>query len=347
MFLEQGVQPDILVCRTEHELSKDLKRKIGLFCNVNEESVIESLDASSIYDVPLLMEKEELDKVVLKKLGMPYQETPDLSNWKDFLNRLRNPKHEVEIGIIGKYIELKDAYKSIAESFIHAGAFNLCQVKVRWIHSEDLEESNISDLLSGLSGVLVAPGFGERGIEGKIAAIRYARENAIPFLGICLGMQCAVIEFARNVLGLLDAHSTEMNVNTSAPVIHLQESQRNVTQKGGTMRLGAYPCQITEGSRAALAYHRSEISERHRHRYEFNNTYLEQFENAGMLASGINKEQGLVEIVEVTGHPWFVGVQFHPEYKSTVDNPHPLFIDFVKAALERQNQTAKTASAVV
>jgi len=347
MFLEQGVQPDILVCRTEHELSKDLKRKIGLFCNVNEESVIESLDASSIYDVPLLMEKEELDKVVLKKLGMPYQETPDLSNWKDFLNRLRNPKHEVEIGIIGKYIELKDAYKSIAESFIHAGAFNLCQVKVRWIHSEDLEESNISDLLSGLSGVLVAPGFGERGIEGKIAAIRYARENAIPFLGICLGMQCAVIEFARNVLGLLDAHSTEMNANTSAPVIHLQESQRNVTQKGGTMRLGAYPCQIAEGSRAALAYHRSEISERHRHRYEFNNTYLEQFENAGMLASGINKEQGLVEIVEVTGHPWFVGVQFHPEYKSTVDNPHPLFIDFVKAALERQNQTAKTASAVV
>jgi CTP synthase len=347
MFLEQGVQPDILVCRTEHELSKDLKRKIGLFCNVNEESVIESLDASSIYDVPLLMEKEELDKVVLKKLGMPHQETPDLSNWKDFLNRLRNPKHEVEIGIIGKYIELKDAYKSIAESFIHAGAFNLCQVKVRWIHSEDLEESNISDLLSGLSGVLVAPGFGERGIEGKIAAIRYARENAIPFLGICLGMQCAVIEFARNVLGLLDAHSTEMNANTSAPVIHLQESQRNVTQKGGTMRLGAYPCQIAEGSRAALAYHRSEISERHRHRYEFNNTYLEQFENAGMLASGINKEQGLVEIVEVTGHPWFVGVQFHPEYKSTVDNPHPLFIDFVKAALERQNQTAKTASAVV
>ncbi len=347
MFLEQGVQPDILVCRTEHELSKDLKRKIGLFCNVNEESVIESCDASSIYDVPLLLEKEELDKVVLKKLGMPYQETPDLSNWKDFLNRLRNPKHEVEIGIIGKYIELKDAYKSIAESFIHAGAFNLCQVKVRWIHSEDLEESNISDLLSGLSGVLVAPGFGERGIEGKIAAIRYARENAIPFLGICLGMQCAVIEFARNVLGLLDAHSTEMNANTSAPVIHLQESQRNVTQKGGTMRLGAYPCQIVEGSRAALAYHRNEISERHRHRYEFNNTYLEQFENAGMLASGINKEQGLVEIVEVTGHPWFVGVQFHPEYKSTVDNPHPLFIDFVKAALERQNQTAKTASAVV
>ena len=347
MFLEQGVQPDILVCRTEHELSKDLKRKIGLFCNVNEESVIESCDASSIYDVPLLMEKEELDKVVLKKLGMPYQETPDLSNWKDFLNRLRNPKHEVEIGIIGKYIELKDAYKSIAESFIHAGAFNLCQVKVRWIHSEDLEESNISDLLSGLSGVLVAPGFGERGIEGKIAAIRYARENAIPFLGICLGMQCAVIEFARNVLGLLDAHSTEMNANTSAPVIHLQESQRNVTQKGGTMRLGAYPCQIAEGSKAALAYHRNEISERHRHRYEFNNTYLEQFENAGMLASGINKEQGLVEIVEVTTHPWFVGVQFHPEYKSTVDNPHPLFIDFVKAALERQNQTAKTASAVV
>ena len=257
-----------------HELSKDLKRKIGLFCNVNEESVIESCDASSIYDVPLLMEKEELDKVVLKKLGMPYQELPDLSNWKDFLHRLRNPKHEVEIGIIGKYIELKDAYKSIAEAFIHAGAYNLCQVKLRWIHSEDLDDSSISELLSGLSGILVAPGFGERGIEGKISAIRYARENAIPFLGICLGMQCAVIEFARNVLGLKAAHSTEMDPNTDAPVIHLQEGQRMVTQKGGTMRLGAYPCHIAEGTKAATAYRRNDISERHRHRYEFNNAYL-------------------------------------------------------------------------
>lgn len=347
MFLEQGVQPDILVCRTEHELSKELKRKIGLFCNVNEESVIESCDAPSIYDVPLLMEKEELDKVVLKKLGMPYQEMPDLSNWKDFLYRLRNPKHEVEIGIIGKYIELKDAYKSIAESFIHAGAYNLCQVKLRWIHSEDLEESSIPELLSGLAGILVAPGFGERGIEGKISAIRFARENAIPFLGICLGMQCAVIEFARNVLGLSTAHSTEMNPNTDAPVIHLQEGQRNVTQKGGTMRLGAYPCRITEGSKASMAYHRAEISERHRHRYEFNNEYLKQFETSGMLASGVNQQQGLVEIVEIPSHPWFIGVQFHPEYKSTVDNPHPLFIDFVKAALERSRRVHERATEAI
>lgn len=347
MFLEQGVQPDILVCRTEHELNKELKRKIGLFCNVIEESVIESLDASSIYDVPLLMEKEELDKVVLKKLGMPYQEMPDLSNWKDFLYRLRNPKHEVEIGVIGKYIELKDAYKSIAESFIHAGAYNLCLVKLRWIHSEDLEVSSIPELLSGLAGILVAPGFGERGIEGKISAIRFARENAIPFLGICLGMQCAVIEFARNVLGLSNAHSTEMNPNTNAPVIHLQEGQRNVTQKGGTMRLGAYPCRIAEGSKAAMAYQRAEISERHRHRYEFNNEFQKQFETSGMLASGVNKDQGLVEIVEIPAHPWFIGVQFHPEYKSTVDNPHPLFIDFVKAALEHSRCVPESVTEVI
>jgi CTP synthase len=333
MFLEQGVQPDILVCRTEHELGKDLKRKIGLFCNVSENAVIESRDAASIYDVPLLMEKEELDLVVLKKLGMPSNNAPDLDSWKKFLHTLRHPSTVVEVGIVGKYIELKDAYKSIAESFIHAGVANDCQVKVRWIHSEDINEENIPRKLSGLSGILVAPGFGERGIEGKIAAIRYARENNIPFLGICLGMQCAVIEFARNVLGYKDAHSTEMAPNTSFPVIHLQESQKKVTQKGGTMRLGAYNCELQPGSLALEVYGRPLISERHRHRYEFNNTYAEAFQKAGMKTTGLNPDKGLVEIVEVEKHPWFIGVQFHPEYKSTVDNPHPLFVGFIKATI--------------
>lgn len=334
MFLEQGVQPDILVCRTEHELGKDLKKKIGLFCNVSEDSVIESMDAASIYDVPLLMEKEALDIVVLKKLSMPIQSSPDLTAWKDFLYRLRHPKNQIEIGIIGKYIELKDAYKSIAEAFIHAGAANECQVQIRWIHSEEIDEENVAEHFKGLAGVLVAPGFGERGIEGKITAIRFARENKVPFLGICLGMQCAVIEFARNVLGFTDAHSTEMSPETKYPVIHLQEGQKTVTNKGGTMRLGAYPCEVAAGSLARSIYGKSQISERHRHRYEFNNNYLKDFEAAGMLASGINPDNKLVEIVEIPNHPWFLGVQFHPEYKSTVDIPHPLFLAFIKAGIK-------------
>ncbi|MEX1188052.1 MAG: CTP synthase [Bacteroidia bacterium] len=333
MFLEQGVQPDILVCRTEHELGKDLKKKIGLFCNVNEESVIESRDASSIYDVPLLMEKEKLDQVVLKKLGMPFNNEPDLDSWNRFLKGLKSPSHSVVIGIVGKYIELKDAYKSIAESFIHAGVANDCSVQVRWIHSEVIEENTIESSFEGLSGILVAPGFGERGIEGKILAIKYARENNIPFLGICLGMQCAVIEFARNVLGLQDAHSTEMNSTTKAPVIHLQESQKKITNKGGTMRLGAYPCEVADNTLARKVYGRKSISERHRHRYEFNNSFLHQFKEKGMFPSGINPDNGLVEIVEIPDRHWFIGVQFHPEYKSTVDHPHPLFVGFVGAAL--------------
>jgi CTP synthase len=334
MFLEQGVQPDILVCRTEHEIGQDLKRKIGLFCNVNQESVIESRDAASIYDVPLLMEKEKLDLVVLKKLGMPHHNAPDLESWHKFLKGLKNPSSSVTIGIVGKYIELKDAYKSIAESFIHAGVANDCTVQVRWIHSEGILEDSLEAMFAGLSGILVAPGFGERGIDGKIEAIKYARENNIPFLGICLGMQCAVIEYARNVLNLQDAHSTEMAPKTTSPVIHLQESQKKVTNKGGTMRLGAYDCELSEGSLAHKVYNRSVISERHRHRYEFNNSYLDEFENNGMVASGRNPEKGLVEIVELSNHPWFVGVQFHPEYKSTVDHPHPLFVGFVKAAID-------------
>lgn len=342
MFLEQGVQPDILVCRTEHELSKDLKRKIGLFCNVSEDSVIESMDAASIYDVPLLMEKEALDIVVLKKLSMPVQSTPDLSAWKDFLFRLRHPKNQIEIGIIGKYIELKDAYKSIAEAFIHAGAAHECQVQIRWIHSEEIDNNNVAEHFKGLAGVLVAPGFGERGIEGKITAIRFARENKIPFFGICLGMQCAVIEFARNVLGFSDAHSTEMAPETKYPVIHLQEGQKTITNKGGTMRLGAYSCEVVDGSLAKSIYGKTQISERHRHRYEFNNIYLKDFEAAGMKASGINPDNKLVEIVEVPEHPWFLGVQFHPEYKSTVDKPHPLFLSFIKAGIKHLESNAKS-----
>jgi CTP synthase len=342
MFLEQGVQPDILVCRTEHELSKELKRKIGLFCNVSEDSVIESMDAASIYDVPLLMEKEALDIVVLKKLLMPAQSAPDLGAWKDFLFRLRHPKNQIEIGIIGKYIELKDAYKSIAEAFIHAGAAHECQVQIRWIHSEEVDITNVAEHFNGLAGVLVAPGFGERGIEGKITAIQFARENKIPFFGICLGMQCAVIEFARNVLGFSDAHSTEMAPETKYPVIHLQEGQKTITNKGGTMRLGAYSCEVVDGSLAKSIYGKTQISERHRHRYEFNNIYLKDFEAAGMKASGINPDNKLVEIVEIPEHPWFLGVQFHPEYKSTVDNPHPLFLSFIKAGIKHLESNIKS-----
>lgn len=332
MFLEQGVQPDILVCRTEHEISQELKKKIGLFCNVSQESVIQSIDAASIYDVPLLMKDERLDDVVLTKLGFPINPQPDLKTWKDFLIRLKNPESEICIGIVGKYIELKDAYKSIAEAFIHAGAQNHCKVNIRWIHSEDIDSRTSHELLSDLDGILVAPGFGERGIDGKIEAIRLARTEKIPFFGICLGMQCAVIEFARHVLGLADAHSTEMSPKSTYQVIHLQETQKKVTQKGGTMRLGAYPCEIKKDTLAYKVYKRQLISERHRHRYEFNNEFLTKFQDAGMIASGINPEKGLVEMIELRNHPFFIGVQYHPEYKSTVENPHPLFVNFVDAA---------------
>ena len=334
LLLEYGVQPDVLVCRTEHHLNRELRNKIALFCNVAPNAVIESMDASTIYEVPLLMEQEKLDEVVLNKLNMPVGEDLTLDNWKNFLHTLKNPSSEVRIGLVGKYIELKDSYKSIAESFIHAGVSNECKVRIEWIHSENITEENVANKLHGLKGILVAPGFGNRGIEGKITAIRHARENKIPFLGICLGMQCAVIEFARNVMGMKDAHSTEMNPDTHYPVIALQESQKSITNKGGTMRLGSYRCTITANTKAFEIYRKTEITERHRHRYEFNNEYLAEFENAGMLASGINPDGGLVEIIEVKDHPWFVGVQFHPEYKSTVANPHPLFVNFVKAAIK-------------
>jgi CTP synthase len=332
-LLELGVQPDILVCRTEHHLNKELKEKVAKFCNVNPKAVIESIDAPSIYDVPMLMLAEELDKVVLQKLNLPLKNEPELIQWKEFLFKLKNPIKRVRIGLIGKYIELKDSYKSIVESFIHAGVANECKVEVVWIHSENITDENVSEKLHGLRGILVAPGFGSRGIEGKITAIKYAREHTIPFFGICLGMQCAVIEFARNVLGLKGANTMEIDMDTKYPVIHLMHNQRAVTEKGGTMRLGSYPCHLAKDSKAINVYKREDISERHRHRYEFNNEYLEQFENAGMMASGINPKGGLVEIIELRDHPWFMGVQFHPEYKSTVANPHPMFTAFVKAAI--------------
>ncbi|MBO3097441.1 CTP synthase [Gelidibacter pelagius] len=332
-LMESGVMADILVCRTEHELPMDLRRKLALFCNVREEAVIQSIDASTIYDVPNLMLEQGLDKVVLKKLDLQ-SDVPDLTQWNQFLKRLKNPKSEVTIGLIGKYVELQDSYKSILESFIHAGAENEVKVKVIPIHSEHLTVENAVKELAHLDGVLVAPGFGERGVDGKIEAVKYVRENNIPFLGICLGMQMAVIEYARNVLGLKNANSTEMNPHTSDPVIDLMESQKDVTDKGGTMRLGAWACQLEEGSIAHDVYQTTDILERHRHRYEFNNAYKKQIEDAGMKATGLNPDTGLVEIVEIPSHNWFVGVQFHPEYKSTVANPHPLFVAFVKAAVD-------------
>ncbi|WP_242205597.1 CTP synthase [Aestuariivivens insulae] len=332
-LMESGVQADVLVCRTEHDLPDDLRRKLALFCNVQKEAVIQSIDASTIYDVPNLILKEGLDKVVLKKLGLECK-TPDIQRWNQFLKRHKNPKTEVTIGLIGKYVELQDSYKSILEAFIHAGAENEVKVNVESIHSEYLNGENTKLKLSHLDGVLVAPGFGERGIEGKIDAVRYVREHNIPFFGICLGMQMAVIEFSRNVLGLTDADSTEMSPNTANPVIDLMEEQKTITDKGGTMRLGAWSCDLKKGSKVFNIYKEDTIKERHRHRYEFNGKYREQIEAAGMIATGLNKDTGLVEIVEIPEHPWFVGVQYHPEYKSTVAKPHPLFVAFVKAALK-------------
>ena len=333
-LLENGIQPDILVCRTEYSLPQEIRKKLALFCNVHINSVIEAMDAETIYDVPMLMKKEKLDERVLVKLKLPHEQEPDMEGWKEFLGKLKNPSEEVTIGLVGKYVELRDAYKSIAESFIHAGAQNECKVNIRWIHSETLLPENTEAVFAELDGVLVAPGFGERGIEGKIAAIRYVREHGIPFFGICLGMQCAVVEYARNVLGLEGAASTEWNPKTPHPVIDMMEDQKKITMKGGTMRLGAYPCELKKGSKAAHVYGKTKISERHRHRFEFNSHYAEAFEKAGMVPTGINPDTGLVEIIELKGHPWFVGVQFHPELKSTVMNPQPLFVHFVKAAME-------------
>jgi len=333
-LLEYGIQPDVLVCRTERNMSMDLKRKIALFCNVNINSVIESIDASTIYDVPILMMKEQLDKVVLTKLKLSSKTEPDMDQWKTFLGKLKNPVNRITIGIVGKYIELKDAYKSINESLIHAGVSNECEVDIQWIHSEKIDQENVAEKLKGLHGAVVAPGFGDRGIEGKIEAIKYLREQQIPFLGICLGMQCAVIEFARNVLRYKDAHSTEMFPESKHPVIDIMQGQKSITKKGGTMRLGNISCTINKGTKAFQVYGKQKVSERHRHRYEFNNKYRDAFQKAGMLLSGINPVEDLVEIIELKDHPWFIGVQFHPEYRSTVENPHPLFVKFIKASID-------------
>ena len=331
-LLENGLQPDILVLRAEHPLSTALKRKVALFCNVDANAVMESIDVPTIYEVPLKMHEQHLDEVVLDKLNLTADKEPDMAAWSAFVEKVKHPSKKIEIALVGKYTELPDAYKSICESFIHAGAVNDCKVKLRYVNSEKITRESAGAQLGKMSGILVAPGFGNRGIEGKIEAVRFARENNIPFLGICLGMQCAVIEFARHVLNLADANSSEME-QTPHPVIDLMEEQKGVTAKGGTMRLGAYPCALKKGSKVAAAYGKLNISERHRHRYEFNNDYLEQFEAAGMKAVGVNPDTNLVEVVEIENHPWFVGTQYHPEYKSTVLSPSPLFVAFVKAAL--------------
>jgi CTP synthase len=350
MLSETGVHPDILVCRTEHPLNNDLKRKIALFCNVKTEAVIEAMDAPTIYEVPLLMLRQKLDLICLKKLNITKFEEPNLDKWKGFLDKLKYPKSKVTVGLIGKYIELQDAYKSILESFVHAGAINDVQVEVVNVHSEYITQQNVTEKLAGLDGLLVAPGFGLRGIEGKIVAVQYAREKGLPFFGICLGMQMAVIEYARNILGLKDAHSTEMDANSTHQVINMMEEQKKITMMGGTMRLGSYPCHITEGSLAHQVYGLTEITERHRHRYEFNSEYLQQFTDAGMVASGTNPQTGLVEIVEIPTHPFFIGVQYHPELKSSVENPAPLFVGFIGAAkkyneLSNNGDKKKTAKA--
>ena len=343
MLSQEGVRPDVIVCRTEHPLSEEIKRKIALFCNVKPNAVIEAIDAGTIYEVPLKMLQEGLDVIVLKKLRINGYSAPELSKWRGFLDKLNYPKTRIKIGLIGKYIELQDAYKSILEAFIHAGAMNQCKVQIVNLHSEYITEENVTGKLNELDGLLVAPGFGARGVEGKILAVKYARENHMPFFGICLGMQMAVIEYGRNVMGLTAAHSTEMDSATPHPVIALMEEQKKVKKKGGTMRLGAFPCLINEGSLAHKIYESTEISERHRHRWEFNNKYLADFEKAGMIPSGKNPQSGLVEIMELANHPFFVGVQYHPELKSTVENPHPLFVNFVQAAKWYSDEKAGVA----
>ena len=342
MLSETGVHPDIIVCRTEEPLNNDIKRKIALFCNVKPEAVIEAMDASTIYEVPLLMLREKLDLICLKKLNITQYSEPNLDKWKGFLDKLKYPKSKVTVGLIGKYIELQDAYKSILESFVHAGAMNEVKVQVVNVHSEYITQENVAEKLEGLDGLLVAPGFGHRGIEGKIIAVQYAREKGLLFFGICLGMQMAVIEFARNILGLKNAHSMEMDASTDNAVINMMEEQKKIKMMGGTMRLGAYPCEIKEGSLAHTIYGQTNISERHRHRYEFNNEYFEQFEEKGMIASGRNPETGLVEIMEIPSHPFFIGVQYHPELKSTVENPAPLFVHFIGAAKKYNEQRSQS-----
>ena len=345
-LLEYGIQPDILVCRTEYHLDSDLRKKIALFCNVEQKCVIESIDAKTIYEVPLLMKEEKLDEVVIEKLSLQGKDHYELNKWNTFLNHLSDPESTTEIALIGKYVELKDSYISIAESLIHAGAENKTRVNIHWIHSSEMEGENVSQQLSKMDGIIVAPGFGSRAVEGKISAVKFARENKVPFLGICLGMQCAVIEFARNVIGFKEAHSTEINSDTPYPVISMMEEQKQLKNLGGTMRLGAYDCHVEKDSLLHKIYENDVISERHRHRYEFNNKYVKDFEENGIVFSGKNKANNLMETIEITDHPWFIGVQYHPEYKSRVVNPHPLFINFIKAALSFQTNSVDSLTAI-
>ena len=339
-LLSYGLQPDVLVLRSEHLLGEDVRRKVALFCNVAPEAVVESIDVPTIYEVPLRMHAQNLDGVLLEKLGLEADQKPDLREWEAFVERIKNPKSVVDIALVGKYTELPDAYKSISESFIHAGTVNEVKVKLHYVNSERLTLDNVNDQLRNMSAIMVAPGFGNRGIEGKLIAVRYARENDVPFFGICLGMQCAVIEFARNVIGWNDANSSEM-AQTRHAVIDLMEEQKKVTAKGGTMRLGGYPCHLAKGSRAEEAYGSENVVERHRHRYEFNSEFLADFEAAGMKAVGLNPDTGLVEVVEIPTHRWFVGTQYHPEYHSTAANPHPLFVRFVKEAIKYRDEKAE------
>ena len=345
-LLEYGIQPDILVCRTEYHLDSDLRKKIALFCNVEQKCVIESIDAKTIYEVPLLMKEEKLDDVVIEKLSLQGKDHYELNKWNTFLNHLSDPESTTEIALIGKYVELKDSYISIAESLIHAGAENKTRVNIHWIHSSEMEGENVSQQLSKMDGIIVAPGFGSRAVEGKISAVKFARENKVPFLGICLGMQCAVIEFARNVIGFKEAHSTEINSDTPYPVISMMEEQKQLKNLGGTMRLGAYDCHVEKDSLLHKIYENDVISERHRHRYEFNNKYVKDFEENGIVFSGKNKANNLMETIEIPDHPWFIGVQYHPEYKSRVVNPHPLFINFIKAALSFQTNSVDSLTAI-
>ena len=337
-LMESGISADIIVCRTEHELSEDLRQKLALFCNVKRESIIQSIDVETIYDVPLKMLEEGLDRVVLNKLQLKPKQPLNLKPWNDFLTKFKNPKHRLKIGLVGKYVELQDSYKSILESLIHAGALNETEIEVVSIHSEELNDQNVAETLAPLQGLIVAPGFGERGLEGKIIAVAHARVSKLPFFGICLGMQMAVIEYARNNAGLKEANSAEMDPETNSPVIDLMESQKSIINKGGTMRLGAWDCSLAKGSLAEKAYGTDSISERHRHRYEFNNDFSDQIFDEHFVVTGTNLETGLVEIIEYNNHPWFVGVQFHPEYKSTVSKPHPLFLAFIKASLAKKGE---------
>ncbi|MEM6342464.1 MAG: CTP synthase [Bacteroidota bacterium] len=342
-LLQSGVQPDILVCRSEHKIPADVRAKVARFCNVGINAVIENLNASTIYEVPFLLHKEHLDTVVLEKLGLSSKQEPDLTYWRNFVNRLKNPLDEVDVALVGKYVELHDSYLSIVESLHIAAAENELKINIHWIHSEDITEGNVARLLKVADAILVAPGFGERGLDGKLTAVRYARENKVPFFGICLGMQVAMIEFARNVLKISEANSTEFNPKTSDPVIDMMEEQKKITQMGGTMRLGGYECVVKRNSLAHKAYQKTRVLERHRHRFEFNNEYRKRFERHGVSMTGVNPETDLVEIIEIKHHPYFLATQFHPEYQSTVENPHPLFLAFINAAhshrLEREQNT--------